>query len=321
MASHCARFGVPFVEVSNDHILRSMQRDRDGQGQINRILGTMPVWIDNGRRRPGRLKRQCTDYAKIIPSQVAMKGLMIYWGYGAWKDPRSVSRLMEITDWFDDRLLLDDNDQEWTLKSNPTLLVQKDVYIRVAFGFTIDELYRADPGRGLKWQQAWHPLIDLEMTRDDCKTWLAKHGIAVPPKSACVQCPYMSDDAFLSMYRTHLYLVDQARERRKHYVAAKHLPENMSDPDERDVHTDWNKACETDEMLRDPQFLANNSFYGSIRGTMYLHQSCLPLRELAASGELERRVEEVRRMTPLEKALKAEALETCGGDGAFSCWS
>ena len=37
-----------------------------------------------------------------------------------------------------------------------------------------------------------YPLVERRMTRADCITWLESRGLDVPPKSACVFCPYHS---------------------------------------------------------------------------------------------------------------------------------
>ena len=37
-----------------------------------------------------------------------------------------------------------------------------------------------------------YPLVERRMTRRDCVSWLMAHGLDVPPKSACVFCPYHS---------------------------------------------------------------------------------------------------------------------------------
>ena len=37
-----------------------------------------------------------------------------------------------------------------------------------------------------------YPLVERRMTRADCAAWLEAHGLDVPPKSACVFCPYHS---------------------------------------------------------------------------------------------------------------------------------
>lgn len=38
-----------------------------------------------------------------------------------------------------------------------------------------------------------YPLIELGMSRTDCKQWLIDHGHNVPPKSSCVFCPFHND--------------------------------------------------------------------------------------------------------------------------------
>ena len=35
-----------------------------------------------------------------------------------------------------------------------------------------------------------YPLVERRMTRTDCIAWLQQHNLDVPPKSACVFCPY-----------------------------------------------------------------------------------------------------------------------------------
>ena len=47
-----------------------------------------------------------------------------------------------------------------------------------------------------------YPLVDMRMTRADCIQWLEAHGLDVPPKSACVFCPYKSLAAWRSLKRS-----------------------------------------------------------------------------------------------------------------------
>lgn len=46
-----------------------------------------------------------------------------------------------------------------------------------------------------------YPLVDMKMTRSDCVTWLQRHGLPVPPKSACTFCPYKSIERWRMMKR------------------------------------------------------------------------------------------------------------------------
>lgn len=56
-------------------------------------------------------------------------------------------------------------------------------------GISIDEYKRAADSR-VKYIKHRYPLLDLGMTRVDCAAWLESHGLPVPPKSACIVCPY-----------------------------------------------------------------------------------------------------------------------------------
>lgn len=56
-------------------------------------------------------------------------------------------------------------------------------------GISMDEISRMKPSRDA-WLTHRFPLIEERMTRGDCVRWLTKHGYPVPPKSACVYCPY-----------------------------------------------------------------------------------------------------------------------------------
>lgn len=44
-----------------------------------------------------------------------------------------------------------------------------------------------------------YPLVEREMSRADCVNWLADHGYAEPPKSACVGCPFTSGERWAEM--------------------------------------------------------------------------------------------------------------------------
>lgn len=62
-----------------------------------------------------------------------------------------------------------------------------------------------------EWQRAKHadvkyithryPLLEKQMTRADCIAWLEACGLPVPPKSACVFCPFHNKAAWQEMKR------------------------------------------------------------------------------------------------------------------------
>ena len=105
-------------------------------------------------------------------------------------------------------------------------------------GISTDEIVRAKPSFEA-WQVKRFPLIEQRMCRRDCLAWLRRHGYPVPPKSACIGCPF-HDNARWRHMRDH-------------------------DPEA------WTDAVEVDRALR--------SGVRGIRGEIFLHRSCVPLDE------------------------------------------
>jgi hypothetical protein len=114
-------------------------------------------------------------------------------------------------------------------------------------GISTDEIVRAKPSFET-WQIKRFPLIEKRMSRHDCLAWLRRHDYPVPPKSACIGCPYH----------------DNARWRRMR----DHDPEA------------WLDAVKVDRALR-------NGVRG-IRGEVFLHRSCVPPDEANLSTASDR---------------------------------
>lgn len=58
-------------------------------------------------------------------------------------------------------------------------------------GISLDEFQRMKQA-DVKYIVNRFPLIEMRMTRADCVDWLKKHGLEIPPRSACVFCPFKS---------------------------------------------------------------------------------------------------------------------------------
>jgi len=56
-------------------------------------------------------------------------------------------------------------------------------------GISLDEIQRANRS-GVQYVTNRFPLVEKRITRSACVTWLENNGLEVPPKSACVFCPY-----------------------------------------------------------------------------------------------------------------------------------
>lgn len=65
-------------------------------------------------------------------------------------------------------------------------------------GISTDESQRIKPSQ-VKYLTNRYPLIEMDISRNDCLAWMLAHGYAVPPKSACTFCPYHDDAMWRDM--------------------------------------------------------------------------------------------------------------------------
>jgi hypothetical protein len=115
-------------------------------------------------------------------------------------------------------------------------------------GISLSEVERMKPSRE-RWITIRWPLVELRMTKDDCRRWLLRHGCPIPPKSSCIGCPFHGNAYWREM-----------RDQR---------------PDE------WADACEFDDALR--TMPPRKGERGEITKHRYLHRSRRPLREVDLS--------------------------------------
>lgn len=113
-------------------------------------------------------------------------------------------------------------------------------------GISTDEIGRAKPS-GRKWVVNTHPLLDLRMTRWDCERYCLALDVH-PPRSACVFCPFRTDDEWRDLT-----------------------------PEEFEV------ACQLDDDLR-----LSGGHGGRYGDQLFLHDSLVPLREVDLSTEEDR---------------------------------
>jgi len=71
----------------------------------------------------------------------------------------------------------------------------------VMIGISTDEVERAGRGRNEPHDTRRYPLLDLGISRNDCRTIIADAGIPVPPKSACYFCPFHRPSTWAEMRR------------------------------------------------------------------------------------------------------------------------
>ena len=119
--------------------------------------------------------------------------------------------------------------------------------VRQWFGISVDEASRMKDSR-VGWIDHYYPLIERKMSRDDCLRWLHKRGFDTPRKSACIGCPYHSNNTWIDM--------------------KKNRPE------------EWADAVAFDTAMR-----ADGRKLPGVIGEVYLHRRLLPLEEaIVAAG-------------------------------------
>lgn len=72
--------------------------------------------------------------------------------------------------------------------------------VEMQLGITTDEFVRAKDSR-TGYIKNSYPLLDANMSRNDCVSWLESKGLPVPPKSSCTFCPFHSMDTWRAMKR------------------------------------------------------------------------------------------------------------------------
>jgi hypothetical protein len=69
----------------------------------------------------------------------------------------------------------------------------KDHLITTIIGISWDESQRMRDA-AFSWIKNEYPLVDRRITRQDCIDWCESKGYKRPPRSACIGCPFKSDD-------------------------------------------------------------------------------------------------------------------------------
>lgn len=65
----------------------------------------------------------------------------------------------------------------------------KEEVVELWLGISLDEYKRMKPSNVAYIKNRW-PLVEMRMTRKDCRSYLVEKGLEIPPRSSCVFCPY-----------------------------------------------------------------------------------------------------------------------------------
>lgn len=68
-------------------------------------------------------------------------------------------------------------------------------------GISLDEAIRMKPS-GVQFEVNRWPLIEAHINRRDCLNWMKAKGYPVPPKSACLGCPFHSQEQWRELKRS-----------------------------------------------------------------------------------------------------------------------
>lgn len=134
----------------------------------------------------------------------------------------------------------------------PRKWIPRDTTIYQYFGISTDEAARAERAKKrfekVRHTKPRYPLIERGWSRLDCLAYLKDRVPHPVPKSACVFCPYHTNDQWADI--------------------------KANDPD------GWARAVEVDEALRSEE----SAFTRRFRQKMYLHRSGLPLVQIDFGG-------------------------------------
>ena len=162
---------------------------------------SIPVFAKNEITNKKKLfKRQCTNQYKIVPLRRKLRDLL------GLKKYQRVSKDTEVEQWI---------------------------------GISMDEIFRMKPSRD-KWITHRHPLIEMRMTRRDCKKWLKENYPHInTPRSACTFCPFRNNEDWITV---------------------------------RENEEEWEKVVEFDKKIRNADKRGEDK--------LFLHNSCKPIDEV-----------------------------------------
>lgn len=143
------------------------------RNSTNGRFASIPAFTQSETGKEGMLRRQCTNEYKIAVVDKAIREV---------NGLKFRERNIETNIWKGISI------EEATRMSIPESKWKNFIYPFVGYGI---------PGRG-KWYKL-APELAKPMNRGDLKTWYKNHDLPIPPKSACVFCPYQSDFRWAAM--------------------------------------------------------------------------------------------------------------------------
>ena len=131
----------------------------------------VPFYLIDEDGKKGMLRRQCTNHYKITPIHKQIRKLA---------------------------------------GGIPGRPFPNEQHVEMWLGISLDEVGRMKSSREPWVTHRW-PLVDLRMTRKNCLEWFeSQYPDRSLPRSACVICPYRSDEHWLEMKRSEPHSYNEA---------------------------------------------------------------------------------------------------------------
>jgi hypothetical protein len=121
---------------------------------------------------------------------------------------------------------------------------KKGTKVDLLMGISRDEVSRMKTNP-LKYINNVYPLVEMEMRRSDCLTWMKEHRYPKPPRSACTFCPFHSTAEW--------------REIKKN-------------------KKEWDEVVAMDKAIRKQEQFKNKDEF--VEDELYLHRKCIPIDEI-----------------------------------------
>lgn len=150
------RHGIPVYTVSKGNLRADALNShvRSTGKEDTKRWASMPLRTVGPDGSQGMIRRQCTKEYKIEPIEKEIRRLL-----GLKKRQR----------------------------------IKKGTHVEQWFGISVDEVHRMrTPDK--PWMEFVYPLVDRRLSRQGCKVWLGNYKFPSAPRSACIGCPYHSNE-------------------------------------------------------------------------------------------------------------------------------
>jgi hypothetical protein len=179
-----------------------LERQRkDGKGSW--IPSGIPHYSINSDGSHGHGPRQCTHHFKLTPLLKRQRGLIWKPHLTMWRRRHKYS--LKLIGVHEKLLAQWKRDRKSGIKCEAPVrpneawdYCQRNPLVISWIGISTDEASRMKPSR-TPYFKNHYPLIDLGISRSQCLQWMKQRGFPQPPRSACVFCPYHSDNEWIRL--------------------------------------------------------------------------------------------------------------------------